>query len=174
MRFDPKITEWLQQFVQTQKENRDYREAAEKMLAISGNKIRYNMMIRKGPETFADVIDKYLTDNLNFRLARLTREEVKAMSRQAEKIVADSGNTEKQLKTGKRPDHDSLPEDIQSYYMQTLDCVQKQRELHLQIRNLALGSATCPDSELYPFVKEIIRLDKLRLELWKKYDEWKS
>lgn len=174
MRFDPKITEWLQQFVNTPKENRDYRQAAEMMLTISGNKIRYAMMMRKGPETFADIIDKYLTDNLNFRLARLTREEVKTMSRQAEKIVADSDNTQEKIKTGKRADHESLPEDIQSYYIQTLDCVQKQRELHLQIRNLALGSATCPDSELYPFVKEIISLDKLRLELWKKYDEWKS
>ncbi len=172
MNFDPKITEWLQQYSQTPKEERDYRKAAEMMLSISGNAVRYKMMIRKGPENFADVIDKYLIDNLNFRLSKLTRQEVKTMRLQAEKIVSDTAKTESKIKTGKRDDHDSLPEEIQSCYAQTLDCVQKQRELHLQIRNLALGSATCPDSELYPFVKEIIRLDKLRLELWKKYDEW--
>lgn len=173
MRFDPKITEWLRTFVHTPEDERDYREAAEIMLAISGNKVRYNNMIRKGPETFAEVINKYLADNLNFRLARLTREEVKAMTAKSEAIIADSGETEQKIRTGKRPDHEQLPEEIKVCYLETLDCVNKQRELHMQIRNLALGSATCPDSELYPFVKEIIRLDKLRLELWKKYDTWK-
>jgi hypothetical protein len=46
------------------------------------------------------------------------------------------------------------------------------RELHLKLRSLSLDNATCPDSERYPFLKEIIALDKKRVQNWDIYDHF--
>ena len=46
------------------------------------------------------------------------------------------------------------------------------RELHLKLRTLSLDNATCPDSERYPFLKEIINLDKKRVANWDIYDHF--
>ena len=46
------------------------------------------------------------------------------------------------------------------------------RELHLKLRTLSLDNATCPDSERYPFLKEIIALDKKRVQNWDIYDHF--
>jgi hypothetical protein len=46
------------------------------------------------------------------------------------------------------------------------------RELHLTLRNLSLDSVSCPDSERYPFLKELIELDKRYRNNWKVYDSY--
>lgn len=46
------------------------------------------------------------------------------------------------------------------------------RELHLRLRSLSLDSATCPDSERYPFLKELISLDKKLHANWEAYDKY--
>ena len=46
------------------------------------------------------------------------------------------------------------------------------RELHLKLRSLSLENVTCPDSERYPFLKELIRLDKKLHDNWDKYDHY--
>ena len=46
------------------------------------------------------------------------------------------------------------------------------RELHLKLRTLSLDNATCPDSERYPFLQEIIKLDKKLHENWYTYDHF--
>lgn len=46
------------------------------------------------------------------------------------------------------------------------------RELHLRLRSLSLDNATCPDSERYPFLKELITLDKKLHSNWEEYDHY--
>ena len=46
------------------------------------------------------------------------------------------------------------------------------RELHLQLRQLSKENATCPDIERYPFLKELIALDKTYHKNWQIYDSW--
>ena len=46
------------------------------------------------------------------------------------------------------------------------------RELHLRLRSLSLDNATCPDSERYPFLKELISLDKKLHANWEAYDHY--
>ena len=87
------------------------------------------------------------------------------MSKLSNKLFAD-------FKAGKRADHDSLPEDIQALYVENLDIVHRMRELHLKLRTLSLENATCPDSERYPFLKEIISLDKRLHANWDAYDHY--
>ena len=50
--------------------------------------------------------------------------------------------------------------------------MQKMRELNLLLRNLSTQASTCPDSDRYPFLKEIIELDKRYHQNWKAYDSF--
>ena len=75
-------------------------------------------------------------------------------------------------KTGKRIDHDSLPDEIKAKYVENLSILQRMRELHLKLRSLSLDTAPCPDSERYPFLKELIELDKKMHDNWEEYDHF--
>ena len=61
---------------------------------------------------------------------------------------------------------------MQALYVENLSIVQKMRELHLKLRSLSLDSAPCPDSERYPFLKELIALDKKLHSNWEIYDHY--
>lgn len=76
------------------------------------------------------------------------------------------------FKAGMRADHDLLPAEIQALYVENASILQKMRELHLTLRNLSLGNVACPDSERYPFLKELIELDKKYHSNWKAYDSF--
>jgi len=86
--------------------------------------------------------------------------------------AANSQQDNKQFKAGKRLDHDSLPVEIQALYIENGNIIHKMRELHLQLRQLSKENATCPDSERYPFLKELIALDKTYHKNWQIYDSW--
>lgn len=86
--------------------------------------------------------------------------------------TANSQQDNKQFKAGKRLDHDSLPVEIQALYIENGNIIHKMRELHLQLRQLSKENATCPDSERYPFLKELIALDKTYHKNWQIYDSW--
>jgi hypothetical protein len=97
------------------------------------------------------------------------------MAAQVETIVANelSLSTEAaEFRKGKREDHDRLPDEIQACYVENLSLLQQMRELHLHLRNLSLDNAPCPDSDRYPFLKELIRLDKKMHENWDRYDHY--
>ena len=81
-------------------------------------------------------------------------------------------NVSSEFKAGKRADHDSLPIEIQALYVENGNIIHKMRELHMRLRSLSVENATCPDSERYPFLKELIRLDKKLHENWDKYDHY--
>ena len=76
------------------------------------------------------------------------------------------------FKVGMRADHDLLPAEIQALYVENASILQKMRELHLTLRNLSLDNVACPDSERYPFLKELIELDKKYHSNWKAYDSF--
>ena len=88
--------------------------------------------------------------------------------------VSAKGKSEEfaEFKAGKRGDHDLLPVEIQALYVENLDIINRMRELHLKLRTLSLENTTCPDSERYPFLKEIIALDKRRVANWDTYDHY--
>lgn len=173
MQFDPKITKQMQEFVHADEKDRDYREAAMLLLKVSGNRVEYNNNVANLDSKKQHIL-KRLSQYLEFRLKAMTKEEVAEMKKKADKIVAEAPKTEERYRTGIRDDHDSLPDEILAAYKEANDCIQKQKQLHLKIRSLALADAPCPDSELFPFVKEIIELDKKRLERWKTYDSYKA
>ena len=82
------------------------------------------------------------------------------------------GTSDEEFRKGKRADHDQLPEEIQARYVENLPLLQRMREVHLKLRNLSLENVSCPDSERYPFLKELIELDKRIHENWDIYDHY--
>ena len=184
--YDPKFTEQLQAWINTPDAQKNWDEGAILLLQLSGNKIMYRN-ISVNPKGKAEFIKGQLQKYLNFRLQQLTKDQVNEMQSQVDDIVekvikpnatvpdgSASGKSAEfaDFKAGKRADHDSLPAEIQALYVENLDLIHRMRELHLKLRTMSLDDATCPDSERYPFLKEIIALDKKRVENWDIYDHF--
>ena len=176
MKQDPKFTAQLQDWINTPDDQKNWDEGAILLLQLSGNKIMYRN-ISVNPKGKAEFIKGQLQKYLNFRLQQLTKDQVNEMQSQVDEIaqnVIKPAETSEfaDFKAGKRADHDSLPAEIQALYVENLDLIHRMRELHLKLRTLSLDEATCPDSERYPFLKEIIALDKKRVENWDIYDHF--
>lgn len=172
---DEKFTRQIKDWLDTEPDKRDYSVGALYLLKLSGNKIMYRNLVAADPATKAEFIEYQLNKYLKFRLQRLTHTEVEEMAAQVETIVAEhiplAAEADKQPR-GKRADHDTLPDSIKALYVENLSLLQRMRELHLKLRSLSLENATCPDSERYPFLKELIRLDKKLHSNWEAYDHY--
>ena len=135
----------------TPAEQRDYAQGALLLLRLTGNQIMYRNLMAN-PKRNAQFIEYQLQKRLNFRLQKLTHEQVEQMQRQVDVIVKKrlslkEDNPAADFRKGKRADHDELPDEIQALYVENLGIVQKMRELHLKLRSLSLDNAPCPDSE---------------------------
>ena len=174
--FNSKLQEWLNN------ENRTIQDGCLLLLQMENNQIHYQNLLRH-PNKVA--VMKYLQTELQkrlkIRLANVTHQEVAEMEEKVEVIVkkhfayqeaAKSGTTNEEFRKGKRADHDQLPEEIQARYIENLDLLRKMRELHLKLRTLSTQQVSCPDSERYPFLKELIALDKQLHENWEVYDHY--
>ena len=175
---DHKFTEQLGKWLNTPEAERDYSIGALYLLKLSGNQILYRNTVAN-IENRHQFIEYQLQKYYNFRLAALTREQVAEMSAQVETIaeehhLTDDASTtpEEDRRTGKREDHDSLPDEIKAKFVENLSILQRIRELHLRLRSLSLDNVTCPDSERYPFLKELIALDKKLHANWEAYDHY--
>lgn len=173
-KFTQQIREWLEQ----PHDERDYSVGARYLLKLSGNQIMYRNLIAN-PSAKADFIEYQIQKYYNFRVQALTHEQVEEMAAQVKTIadehhLTDDASTvpEDERRLGKREDHDSLPDEIKAKYVENLSILQRMRELHLRLRSLSLENATCPDSERYPFLKELISLDKKLHSNWEEYDHF--
>ncbi|MGN1251375.1 MAG: hypothetical protein ACI4US_00675 [Muribaculaceae bacterium] len=173
-KFTQQIREWLEQ----PHDERDYSVGALYLLKLSGNQIMYRNLIAN-PSAKADFIEYQIQKYYNFRVQALTHEQVEDMAAQVKTIadehhLTDDASTvpEDERRLGKREDHDSLPDEIKAKYVENLSILQRMRELHLRLRSLSLENATCPDSERYPFLKELISLDKKLHSNWEEYDHF--
>lgn len=168
--FTEKIGKWLE----TPAPERDWSQGALYVLQLSGNKILYNNIVANLDKRH-DTIEYQLQKYYNFRVKNLTHDQVKKLDEKVEKIVSErislSVAADENPK-GKRPDHDSLPDKVKAYFTENQNIVRRMRELHLQLRKLSLANSTCPDSERYPFLTEIIKLDKKLHDNYKKYDSY--
>lgn len=171
---DNNFTELLKTWLEMPPEKRDYAAGALYLLKLTGNRVMYlNVMARL--DRCHSFVELQLQKHYNFRVASLTHAQVQEMDRQVEHIVAENiplaAKADSQPK-GKRADHDSLPEEIKALYIENLSLLQRMRELHLQLRSLSTETVSCPDSERYPFLKELIALDKKLHANWEAYDRF--
>lgn len=172
---DHKFTEQIRQWLETHEDERDYAVGALYLLKLSGNQIMYKNIISQIDRRH-DFVEYQLQKYLNFRLQALTHEQVQQMEKEVEQIVAEhipfAATADEQPQKGKRSDHDLLPDEIKAKYVENLSLLQRMRELHLRLRSLSLENSTCPDSERYPFLKELITLDKKLHANWEAYDHF--
>ena len=172
------FTERVQKWLDTPESERDYNEGAMLLLKLTGNQIMYRNLTMRRTRQSEEFIVYQLKRRLKFRLAQLTHEQVEQMQRQVDGIVQKRHLEKKEsaptseFKAGKRADHDELPDEVQALYVENLSIVQKMRELHLKLRSLSLDNAPCSDSERYPFLKELISLDKKLHSNWEAYDHY--
>ena len=171
---DHKFTELIKQWLETPSNQRDYSVGALYLLKLSGNQIMYRNVVAQLDRRH-DFVDYQIQKYYNFRVQALTHAQVEEMQQKVDVIVAEhislAANADEH-KTGKRDDHDSLPDDIKAKYVENLSILQRMRELHLKLRSLSLDTAPCPDSERYPFLKELIELDKKMHANWEEYDHF--
>lgn len=171
---DHKFTELIKQWLETPSDQRDYSVGALYLLKLSGNQIMYRNIVAQLDRRH-DFVDYQIQKYYNFRVQALTHAQVEEMQQKVDVIVAEhislAANADEH-KTGKRIDHDSLPDEIKAKYVENLSILQRMRELHLKLRSLSLDTAPCPDSERYPFLKELIDLDKKMHANWEEYDHF--
>ena len=167
---NPKVKEWLD----ANPEDRDLAAGALLVLQLTNNRIMYQNFMRK-PKLYASRIEYELKKKYNFYLQQLTHEQVAEMGKQVEAIAKEHNlpSEHEEFKKGKRADHDALPVEIQALYAQNLSIMQQMRRCHMQLQLLSVEHSTCPDSERYPFLKELIDLDKQYHANWEQYDHFK-
>ena len=169
----PKVKAYLDQ----NPEERDLAAGALLVLQLTNNRIMYQNFMRR-PKQYASRIEYELKKKYQFYLQELTHEQVADMSHKVETIaethhLREESSPNEEFKKGKRTDHDALPEEIQALYAQNLSIMQQMRRAHLQLQLLSTENSTCPDSERYPFLHELIELDKQYHANWEKYDHYK-
>lgn len=175
---DIKLTQRIQDWLEATPADRSIEEGAEIVLKLTGNRFMcQNILGRKDYKMVEYQLRKYLPQ----RLQQITHEEVEQMKKQAATIAEEhhldtirksAKTTPEEWKKGKREDHDSLPEDIQALYAENLTLLHRMRECHLQARKIALADKPCADCDIYPFVKELVELDKRLHSNWQAYDEY--
>lgn len=183
---DHRFTERLGLWLKATPDDRDYTAGCTMFLQLTGRVVMYKnlLAVRDMPRLESELQAKY-----DFRVRGLTHDQVSEMSARVEKIVdslelSDERNasgcslnsrpSSLDLKRGKRTDHDTLPPEIQALYVENLSVLRRMREVHLRLRSLSLVDHPCPDSERYPFLKELIGLDKKYRGNWKAYDEYEA
>ena len=173
-----KFTEQIKQWLETPESERDYTVGALYLLKLSGNQIMYKNIIAQINRRH-DFVEYQLQKYYNFRVQALTHAQVEEMASQVATIadehhLTDNASTvpEDERRLGKREDHDALPDEVKAKYVENLSLLQRMRELHLRLRSLSLENSTCPDSERYPFLKELIALDKKLHANWEAYDHY--
>lgn len=176
------FTERLGAWLRERPDTRDYAAGCKMFLQLTARVNMYKNLLA-APDM--PRLETELQKHYDFRVAELTHAQVEAMDEKVERIMSsveretsdDSLNSRLStldFKRGRRVDHDTLPPEIQALYVENLSVLRRMREVHLRLRNLSLETATCPDSERYPFLKELIDLDKKYRSNWQGYDNYEA
>lgn len=162
----------------------DQAEGALLLYKLRANPIEYRR-ISADPQKYSQYIRDQLKKFYDFRVSDTTHEQVVATVRKAENAVAsmpeatviapsDSAIPKEPVRSGRRADHDTLPEEIRKCYDDNIELMRKIRDRHTKMRLIIQSKASCKDADLLPFAQDIISLDKKRLANWKKYDSYKA
>lgn len=171
-----RFTQQLEAYFNTPEAERDYSRGALMLLQLTGNKIMYRN-ISMNADKHAKFINHELQKHYTVRLQEITHQEVLEMTAQAEKIVSDhlsltEDNPASEFKKGKRADHEQLPAEIQSLYVENLSITRRMRDVQTRLRMLSVEGKICPDNDRYPYLKELIALDKQLHSNWEQYDHY--
>lgn len=168
-RFDNAFTESMRRWLDD--ENRDYNVGATILFRLRANPIEFRKC-SADPEGNAEYIFAQVKKFYDFRVADIPHDHVVQQVSKAESIVTQIDSQE--TRSGKRADHDSLPDNIKKCYVDNLDLMRRISDAHAKIRLIIASNASCKDIDLLPFANQIIELDKRRLKNWKTYDSYRA
>lgn len=170
------LTPQIKEFLDTPHEARDYAAGAELLGRVSRNRVLYSNVSRN-PRASAKAIEYHLGKIYTQRLQTTTREEVAVMMQECSRISEAHGlrheaSKKSEFQRGKRADHDELPEEIQRLWVENADIRQRMRDCHTHLRLITSGNSTCPDSDRYPWAKQLIAYNRLYRDNWNRYDHY--
>lgn len=187
---DQKLTSQLQAWLNLPAQERPIEEGRILILRLIGNDILAENF-QRNPTKYMPHVEYHFGKILPMRIAEVQHQDVQRMMAEektiaetlhlGEKITKAKTPTQKQQEAaiektplGKRPDHDQLPEEIQSLWAENLPILQEMRALHerLVILSEVKNSTVCPDGDRYPLVKRLIELDKRSKSNYQRYDEY--
>lgn len=183
---DHSFTAAIKAWLDTPLDERNITQGAQLLLQLTGNRIMYANILAAGAARM-EFLEHQLQKHYDFRVMDLTHEQVRQMESQVDAIArslslespaqSESNQTDNPADKdsrllGRRPDHDRLPDEIVARYRENFSILQRMRELHLKLRMLTLTDHPCPDSERYPFLRDLIALDKKLHANWQVYDQF--
>lgn len=170
------LTDKIKAFLDTPHEKRDYAAGADLLGQVSRNRILY-ANVSRNPQAKADAIVYHLRKIYDTRMKSTTHEQVQAMMVECKRIGNAYGlrfqeSKKSELQRGRRADHDSLPPEIQALYVENTDIRRRMRECHTHLRLINSSNSTCPDSDRYPWAKQLIEFDTRYRDNWNRYDHY--
>ena len=177
-KFDPKVTQAIQDWLNTPAPSRDIMAGAELMLSLNRNRALYNSIIKHPAKYSAKLVyelKKFLRLRLdNMAVADVVRLEerimpsVSATLADAPVITTDDELPEGAVAKGRREDHDSLPAEIRDLWESNAARYQHIRLLFNELK--AMHSAKpCDRYEKLVILEELDRTYRSNLE---KYDSF--
>ena len=175
---DERFTQQLQAWLDTPSDSRDLATGAELLLRLNKNRWMHQMILKKRNFT---KLEYELKKYLRIRLEGLTKREVVAMEQTVLPRAIDSINagapvisTDDEMPEGnyrgKRPDHDTLPQELQELYERNGDIYFKMKQLFETLKQME-NDTPCDRHE---YLKQLDELDKAYRENWETYDTWSA
>lgn len=180
---DDKLTQKVQQWLETPTSERDIQVGATLLLQLNRNRVLYASILRK-PERMHRKLEYELNKQLKIRLDGLTLREVALMEQQVipavTKVLAEGAPIEptgelaeddQQPKyVGKRGDHDTLPEDVQALYVRNGEVWGKIKETYETLKQMEKS----PACDRYEHLKVLTELEAEYRSNWEKYDHYNA
>lgn len=180
-KLDPKFTLQISSWLETPEDKRDIVAGAELLLKLNRNMAMYNSAVRR-PEKYAAKIAYELRKFLNIRQQNMSVSDVTVLEADVmpriEAVVEDmpgeaviSTDDERphaKVARGKRPDHDSLPEEIRDIYEQNGIRHRKMILLYNELKAMS-DAQPCDRIERLKLLDEAERTYR---EGWQRYDSY--
>lgn len=171
---DEKFTKAIQAWLMQEQEQRSLEEGALLLLRINRNQRLYSNIIRRRD---FQKLEYELNKHLKIRLEGLTREQVAAMERQAlpliketlakhAPVISTEDDYNKATAAGRRPDHDTLPEQVRRLY-------DRNGELYFKMKSLFETLKTMEDQQpcdRHELLLQLAEMDREYRENWNTYD----
>lgn len=151
--------------------DRDPAAGALLLLRLDRNQVFYRAVLAN-PSRHLPTLESRLRAHLTRRLSLPSHEQAKALAKEADEIMSPEQAAVKAMKGGRRPDHESLPPEIQRLYADNLDLRHRMQQIHLQIRTLLSSGSECSRQDIADLVVILRDADIKYHDNWKLYDAY--
>ena len=174
---DERLTNDIQQWLNSPQEQRSLEKGAEMLLRLNRNRYMNAQILRRA--NFAK-LEYELRKHLKIRLEGLTTREVALMEKnhlprisamlEAQPVIDADADHNAGNFSGRREDHDELPEDIQALYERNGEIYFKMKQIFETLK----GMENATPCDRHEYLLQLIELDKEYRENWNAYDTWSA